>query len=157
MGELLWVRRCLWDEALYADHVPGFGAVLSLLLILTAIVMVVHRDKPHGLPLRIAYQGKGENCETGRLVVARVLTTGKVSLNNEVEMRRTELVDRLNQIFRTRAERVLFIEADPDLPVSSVVDVIDISRKEVELVVIVTPAVEVGDCLSIYRHPPGIL
>ena len=90
---------------------------VSLLLILTAIVMVVHRDKPHGLPLRIAYQGKGENCETGRLVVARVLTTGKVSLNNEVEMRRTELVDRLNQIFRTRAERVLFIEADPDLPV----------------------------------------
>ena len=130
---------------------------VSLLLILTAIVMVVHRDKPHGLPLRIAYQGKGENCETGRLVVARVLTTGKVSLNNEVEMRRTELGDRLHQIFRTRAERVLFIEADPDLLVSSVADVIDLARKEVELIVIVTPAVEAGDCLSIYRHPQGFL
>jgi biopolymer transport protein TolR len=125
---------------------------VSLVLILMPTVIVVHRDKPHGLPLQIAYQGKGENCETGRLVVARALANGNVSLNSEVEMRRSELADRLNQIFRTRAERVVFIEADPDLPVSSVADVIDISRREVDLVAILTPAVESGYCLSM--HPP---
>ena len=130
---------------------------VSLVLILMPISIAVHRDKPHGLPLQIAYQGKGENCETGRLVVARVLANGNVSLNREVELRRSELADRLNQIFRTRAERVVFIEADPDLPISSVADVIDISRSQVDLVVIVTPAVEAGYCLSIYRHPQGFL
>jgi len=137
----------------------AWGALLSLVLILIPIVIVVHRDKPHGLPLLIAYDDRrhAEICEDGRIIIVRVLTNGKVSLNNEVEMRRTELGDRLHQIFRTRAERVLFIEADPDLPVSSVADVIDIARKEVELIVIVTPAVEAGDCLSIYRHPQGFL
>ena len=132
------------------------GALLNLVLILMPTVIVVDRDKPHGLPLQIAYQKK-ECFDDTRLVVARALTNGKVSLNGEVELRRSELADRLHQIFRTRAERVLFIEADPDLPVSSVADVIDIARKEVELIVIVTPAVEAGDWLSIYRHPQGFL
>jgi len=137
----------------------AWGALLSLVLILIPIVIVVHRDKPHGLPLLIAYDDRrhAEICEDGRIIIVRVLTNGKVSLNNEVEMRRTELGDRLHQIFRTRAERVLFIEADPDLLVSSVADVIDLARKEVELIVIVTPAVEAGYCLSIYHHPQGLL
>jgi biopolymer transport protein ExbD/biopolymer transport protein TolR len=128
---------------------------LVLILMLTGFV----RDPPTGLPLLIAYDDRRheEICEDGRLIIVRVLTNGKVNLNNEVEMRPSELGDRLNQIFRTRAERVLFIEADADLPVSSVAGVIDISQSQVDRVVIVTPTVEAGYCLSIYRNPQGVL
>jgi biopolymer transport protein ExbD len=120
------------------------------------IVIIVHRDKLHGLPLQIAYQEK-ECFDNRRLVIAQVLANGKVSFNGgELVIQRSELADRLHEIFKTRAERLLFIEGDPDLPVSSVAEVIDISRKEVAFVVILTPAVESGYCLSV--HPPwGIL
>ena len=127
----------------------ALAPLASLALILMPAVIVVHRDKPHGLPLQIAYQDR-QICGDARLVVARVLTNGNVSLNGEAEMRRSELADRLHEIFKRRVERVLFVEGDPDLPLSSVADVIDISRKEVDLVAILTPAVERGYCLSVH-------
>jgi len=133
----------------------ALAPLVSLVLILMPTVILVHRDKPHGLPLQIAYQEK-DCSDNNRLVVARVMTNGKVSLNNEVELRRSELADRLHQIFRSRAERVLFIEADPDLPVSSVAEVIDISQKQVDFVAILTPAAG-GTCLSIHLTSPTLL
>jgi len=128
---------------------------VSLVLILMPIVIVVHRDKPHGLPLQIAYQDH-QNCGDARLVVALVLANGNVSLNGgELVIQRYELADRLHEIFKTRAERLLFIKGDRDVPVSSVADVIDISRKQVDFVAIVTPATESGYCQSI--HSPMAL
>ena len=138
----------------------AWGALLSLVLILIPIVIVVHRDKPHGLPLLIAYDDRRheEICEDGRIIIVRVLANGNVSFNGgELEIPRSELANRLQDVFRTRAERVIFVEAEPDLPISAVAEVIDISRSQVNLVVIVTPAVEAGHCLSIYRNPQGVL
>jgi len=132
----------------------------SLALILMPAVIVVHRDKPHGLPLLIAYDDRRheEICEDGRIIIVRVLANGNVSFNGgELEIPRSELADRLHEIFKTRAERVVFIEGDPELPLSAVAEVIDISRREVNFVVIVTPAVEAGSCLSTYRSPQGVL
>jgi biopolymer transport protein TolR len=129
---------------------------VSLVLILMPTVILVHRDKPHGLPLQIAYQDK-ECFDNRRDVVAQVLANGNVSLNSEVpEIRRSQLADRLNQIFRTRAERLIFIEADPDLPLSSVVEIIDISQSQVDFVAILTPAAE-GACRSMHLTSPAIL
>jgi len=50
------------------------------------------------------------------------------------ETKRAELADRLRAIFRTRAERVLFLTADSNLPFQSVADVIDISESVVDFV-----------------------
>ena len=125
----------------------------SLALILMPAVIVVHRDKPHGLPLLIAYDDRRheEICEDGRIIIVRVLANGNVSFNGgELVIQRRELADRLREIFKRRVERVLFVEGDPDLPLSNVADVIDISRKEVDLVAILTPTVKRGYCLSVH-------
>jgi len=127
---------------------------VSLVLILMPIVIVVHHDKPHGLPVQIAYEDK--NCGDGRTIIARVLANGNVSFNGGVqEIQRSQLADRLKEIFRTMVERVLFIEADSSLPFRSVAEVIDISRRQVDLVAIRTPAVDARYCLSIHRQATG--
>jgi biopolymer transport protein ExbD len=63
------------------------------------------------------------------------------------DVKRSELAQRLEEVFRTRAERLLFVKADPNLPFQSVAEVIDISKPHVNFVALLTPAVEKGFCL----------
>jgi len=134
-------------------------APLGSLALILMLIGFVH-DPPSGLPVQIAYyRYQEETCEDGRTVVVRVLANGKVNLFNRgvQEIQGTELANRLEEIFRTRAERIVFIEAEPDLPLSAVADVIDISRSQVNLVAILTSADETGYCVSIYHHSQGLL
>ena len=115
--------------------------LVSLALILLPIAIVVHRDKPYGLPVQIAYQEQ-ECFDNRRDVVAQVLANGDVRVSDHgvQDVHRSELADRLHDIFRTKAERLIFIKGDPDLPLSSVAEVIDISRTEADFVAILTLA-----------------
>lgn len=125
-------------------------------MLIGMIVIAIH-DKPGGLPVRIAYEAT--SCGDGPMTVAQVLENGNVRIvdHGVQEVKRSELADRLQQVFKTRVERVLFIEANSSLPFNTVAEVIDISEKQVGLVAILTHPVRPGYCLSIHSSPQGIL
>jgi len=123
---------------------------VSLFLIL--LLVVAAGEPSHGLSVQVAYPDK--NC--GSYVVARVLENGKVRIlaspQNE-DLGRDEFASRLSEVFKNRVERLLFIEADPNLTFQSVAEVIDMSEKIVGFVAILTPSVQPRSCLSIHVQP----
>ena len=56
-----------------------------------------------------------------------------------------KLGPRLEEVFKTRAERVVFVKADPDLEFQSVAKAIDIAKGAgIDKVGLMTPKVEAG-------------
>jgi len=56
------------------------------------------------------------------------------------------LQDRLVEIFKTRAERVVFIKGDPDLEFRTIAQAIDIAKgAQIDKVGLMTPKVEAGE------------
>jgi hypothetical protein len=85
-----------------------------------------------GLPLRI---GKMKPCyqDDRRDVVVQVSVDGSLRITENAEpVGLTELGDKLDMIFRTRAIRVAFVTADSHVPFGGVVRVIDAATKHVD-------------------------
>ena len=69
---------------------------------------------------------------------------GSMKLNQE-DIDVTKLQDRLVEVFKTRAERVVFIKGDPDLEFGSVARAIDIAKGAgIDKIGIMTPKIEQG-------------
>lgn len=66
-----------------------------------------------------------------------------------------ELEGRLEEIFRTRAQAVVYIAGNGDLPFMTMGNVIDIASRQADAVVILTPAVmrQKGACLTVNLPP----
>jgi biopolymer transport protein TolR len=128
---------------------------MSLFLILMLISAAALCETPTGLPVRIAYQSN--YCGDSRTTIAHVLENGNVRVLGDgiKDVKRGELASLLEDIFRTRSERVLFIKADPNLPFQSVAEVIDASREQVDFVALMPSAIKPGLCLLI--RPAGSL
>ena len=95
-------------------------------------------DQPTGLVVRIARIGR---CgESPRDVVLEVRPGGRLRLNGE-DQERQELGRRLEDIFRTRFYRYLFIMGDPNVPFGEVPTVLDVAAAKVDYVAILTPSV----------------
>jgi hypothetical protein len=133
-----------------------------LLFGLTTFVKGCSRP-PTGLAVRIAGLGR---CGDVRDIVLEVLPGGALRMNSE-NQRRDELGQRLEDMFRTRYYRYVFIKGDPNVSFGEVAEVIDIASKEVDFVAILTPSVirkatshEDGTCLDpnlpadYTGHPP---
>ena len=116
-----------------------------------------------GLAIRIAGLGR---CGDVRNVVLEVLPGGVLRLNSE-NQKRDELGHRLQDIFRTRAYRYVFVIGDPNVSFGEVAEVIDIASTQVDFVSIPPPSVlrkatyhEDGTCLDpnlppeYIAHPP---
>ena len=108
---------------------------------------------PTGLPVEIAF--KGNRCGDERLIVANVARKDHTSLNGGDSLNRGELESRLQELFATSAERLLFLEADGDVPFGDVAEVIDIAARHVDYVAVLTRSLEKepGDCLMIAPKP----
>jgi len=66
-------------------------------------------------------------------------------INNE-SSDEAHLGSRLEEIFKTRAERVIFVKGDPDLEFQSVAKVIDIAKGVgIDKVGLMTPEMEAGN------------
>jgi biopolymer transport protein TolR len=64
---------------------------------------------------------------------------------NQDDVTWENLEGRLNDIFKTRAEKVMFVKADPDLTFNEVAQVIDISHAAgVDKVGLITAKIEAG-------------
>lgn len=112
---------------------------------------------PKSLVVRIAGLGR---CVDVRDIVLHVLPQGGLTLNGQPQ-KRADLGRRLDEIYRRRWSRHVYITSDPNALLGEVVEVIDIAGKHVDHVVIVTPSVLKkatyrgdGTCLD-PNLPPG--
>jgi len=70
---------------------------------------------------------------------------GKMHLNNE-DTDMQKLGSRLEEIFKTRAERVVFVKGDPDLDYETVAKAIDVAKgAQMDKIGLMTPKVEAGN------------
>ncbi len=125
--------------------------LIDVLLVLLIIFMVITPLTPKGLDALVP-QPPPPNTppqQTDRTVVVQVLASdqGKPKLKiNQEDVTWDNLGSRLTDIFKTRAERVMFVKGDPDVEFQNVASVIDIARgtQVVDKVGLITAKIEAG-------------
>ena len=121
--------------------------MIDVLLVLIIIFMVITPLTPKGLEALVpqpAPPNQPQNDADQRTVVVSVAKDKSLMINNEAtDMAR--LGPRLEEIFKTRAERVVFVKGDPDLDFQDVAKVIDVAKGVgIDKVGLMTPQMEAG-------------
>ena len=125
---------------------------IDILLVLLIIFMVITPLTPHGLEALVPQPPPPNQkpVDTDRTVVVQVLQPpngGKPRYKiNQDDVRADDLATRLTDIFKTRAERVLFVKGDDDVEFQYVAQVIDTARgtQVVDRVGLITAKIEAG-------------
>jgi biopolymer transport protein ExbD len=125
--------------------------LIDVLLVLLIIFMVITPLTPKGLDALVPQPPKDKQKQPEsdeRTVVVQLLKGGgdKAALKiNQDDVTWDNLEGRLNDIFKTRAEKVMFVKADPDLTFNEVAQVIDIAHAAgVDKVGLITAKIEAG-------------
>ena len=121
--------------------------MIDMLLVLLIIFMAISPVAPHGLdalappppPPNAPQQDNND-----RTVVIVIDKNRGLKLNQE-DTTWDKLQDRLIEIFKTRAEKVVFIKGDPELEFQTVATAIDVAHSAgIDKVGLMTPKVEAG-------------
>jgi biopolymer transport protein TolR len=122
--------------------------LIDVLLVLLIIFMVITPLTPHGLEALAPQPPDKKNTpppDQDRTVVIVIDKDKKMHINNE-DTDEDKLGGRLEAIFKTRAERVVFVKGDPDLEYQVVAKAIDIAKgAQIEKIGLMTPKVEAGN------------
>jgi len=121
--------------------------MIDILLVLLIIFMAISPVTPHGLDT-LAPQppppNQKQNDADDRTVVIVIVKNANVKINQE-DSSWAKLEDRLVEIFKTRAEKVVFVKGDPDLEFQVVARAIDTAHSAgIDKVGLMTPKVEAG-------------
>ena len=121
--------------------------LIDVLLVLLIIFMVITPLTPYGLEA-IAPQPPKKNQpqdQNDRTVVIVIEKDRSMKINEEpTDFDR--LGPRLDQVFKTRAERVVFVKGDPDLDYQTVARAIDIAKGVgIDKIGLMTPKIEAGE------------
>src|SRR5450631_2494132 len=121
--------------------------LIDVLLVLLIIFMVITPLTPHGLDALAPQPPDKKNNpppDQDRTVVIIIDKDKRMHLNNE-DTDEDKLGARLEQIFKTRAERVIFVKGDPDLEYETVAKAIDIAKgAAIDKIGLMTPKIEAG-------------
>jgi len=121
--------------------------LIDVLLVLLIIFMVITPLVPHGLEA-LAPQPPTKNepqQDNERTVVIVIEKDSSVKLNQEPVVWE-QLEGRLVAIFKTRAERVVFVKGDEDLAYETVARAIDIAKGAgIDKIGLMTPKIEAGE------------
>ena len=126
--------------------------LIDVLLVLLIIFMVITPLDPKGLDALVPQPPKDQQQQTtptDRTIVVQVISAGagqRPTLKiNQDDVSWTDLQAKLEDIFKTRAERVMFVKGDPDVPFLEVAQVIDIAHAaQVDKVGLITAKIEQG-------------
>jgi biopolymer transport protein TolR len=125
--------------------------LIDVLLVLLIIFMVITPLTPHGLDALVPQPpppNAPKNTAPDRTIVVQVIKGGGDRPNlkiNQDDVSWDNLESRLSEIFKTRAEKVMFVKADTDLPFQDVAQVIDIAHGAgVDKVGLITAKIEAG-------------
>lgn len=121
--------------------------MIDVLLVLLIIFMVITPLTPKGLETLVPQPpppGVQVSAQDQRTVVI-VINRDKTMLINTEATDEATLGPRLEEIFKTRAERVVFVKGDPDLEFQYVAKAIDIAKGAgIDKVGLMTAKVEAG-------------
>jgi biopolymer transport protein ExbD len=105
--------------------------LIDVLLVLIIIFMVITPLTPKGLDALVPQPNKDPNPPPeelmNRTIVVSIDAERRVKINQDSVDIRT-LGPRLEDIFKTRNERVMFVKGDPSLPFAEVAQIIDIAK-----------------------------
>ncbi len=122
--------------------------MIDILLVLLIIFMVITPLTPHGLEALAPEPPDKKNQpppDQDRTVVIIIDKDKSMHINNE-DTDMDKLGPRLEQIFKTRAERVVFVKGDPDLEYQTVARAIDVAKgAQIDKVGLMTPKLESGN------------
>jgi biopolymer transport protein ExbD len=126
--------------------------LIDVLLVLLIIFMVITPLTPHGLDALVPQPPKDKQKQqepNDRTIVVQVMQGAagqKPTLKiNQDPVTWDTLQQRLTDIFKTRAERVMFVKGDDDVPFADVATVIDVAHSSgVEKVGLITAKIEAG-------------
>lgn len=122
--------------------------LIDVLLVLLIIFMVITPLTPKGLDALVP-QPPPPNApppppNQDRTVVIIIAKDRSMMLNTE-PVTEDQLGKRLMEVFKTRAERVVFVKGDPDLEFMHVAKAIDIAKGAgIDKVGLMTPKIEAG-------------
>ncbi|MGC2656697.1 MAG: biopolymer transporter ExbD [Bryobacteraceae bacterium] len=122
--------------------------MIDVLLVLLIVFMVITPLTPHGLDA-LAPQPPPPNQpppppDQDPNVVVEVAKDHSLLINSQ-PIKESELEARLEDIFKTRAQKVLFVKGDPDVEYQYVAQVIDDAHGAgLDKVGIMTPKIEAG-------------
>jgi biopolymer transport protein TolR len=123
-------------------------SMIDILLVLLIIFMVITPLTPHGLEALAPEPPDKKNQpppDQDRTVVIVIDKDKSMHINNE-DTDMAKLGPRLEQIFKTRAERVVFVKGDPDLEYQTVAQAIDVAKgAQIDKVGLMTPKLEAGN------------
>ena len=121
--------------------------LIDVLLVLLIIFMVITPLTPKGLEALVPQPNKDQKQDNSdvRTVVVSVAKDNSVMINTEPSNWET-LGARLEEVFKTRAERVMFVKGDPDVEYRWVARAIDIAKGAgIDKVGLMTPKIEAGE------------
>jgi biopolymer transport protein TolR len=122
--------------------------MIDILLVLLIIFMVITPLTPHGLEALAPEPPDKKNQpppDQDRTVVIVIDKDKSMHINQE-DTDMDKLGPRLEQIFKTRAERVVFVKGDPDLEYQTVARAIDIAKgAQIDKIGLMTPKLEAGN------------
>ena len=122
--------------------------LIDILLVLIIIFMVITPTTPKGMdalvPQPTPPNQKQDEALLAKTIVVQVTASGKVMINQD-QTTWDDLGPRLDDIFKTRAEKVVFVKGDKDLEFQKVANAIDIAHGAgIDKVGLMTPKVEEG-------------
>jgi biopolymer transport protein TolR len=122
--------------------------LIDVLLVLLIIFMVITPLTPKGLDALVPQPSpkdqKVDPDVLSHLIVVTIDAGRRVKINQDpIDIR--DLGQRLEKIFESRSDRVMFVKGDPTLPFADVAQVIDISKGAgVDKIGLITKALEEG-------------
>jgi len=123
--------------------------LIDVLLVLLIIFMVITPLTPKGLDALVPQPNKDKSPPSedvlNRTIVVSIDAQGNLKINQEPTTL-AALGPRLEDIFKTRNERIMFVKGDPDVNFGDVAAVIDTAKGAgIDKIGLITKAIEEGN------------
>jgi len=101
--------------------------LIDVLLVLIVIFMVIAPMTPKGVSASVPQLGQSDKAKEDRALVLSLDRDGAIRLNQE-PLEFASIPARLRDVFSTRADRTIFVQADDEVLFNEVAQVIDTAK-----------------------------